>query len=85
MPLCKYCNTPFAWGNTGTKWVALIPEGEDANYPRTYVDTDGVFRAAHKEVCTASSGSVTVMKLAKAIMPEELPQTKPDSESWPNT
>lgn len=69
MPVCKHCGVPFDWGNTGSRWVPLVPSGAEGELPRRYVDGDGVLRAAHNDICTRDAGApaVHVQKLAEPI------------------
>lgn len=69
MAVCKHCGVPFDWGNTGNRWVPLIPQGAEGTVARRYVDSDGVLRAAHNDVCTREPGTPTVwvQKLAEPI------------------
>lgn len=66
MANCKYCGQKFNWGNTGDRWVALVPVGEEDALERAYQDEDGNLRAAHRLICIGG-GSVKVTKLAKSI------------------
>lgn len=75
MAICKYCQTPMAWGEFNGRWVGLVPVGEDAGLDRAYQDENGMLRAAHALVCTRLGGAaVRVVKLARPVLAENAPE-----------
>lgn len=73
MAICRYCGIPFAWGNSGDKWLPLVPLGEEGDLDRDYQDENGALRSSHRQVCTQVGGpSVRVSKLARSVKADEI-------------
>jgi hypothetical protein len=73
MPVCKFCQKPFAWGMSDGKWLPLLPVGEEGDFDRTYQDENGLLRVEHRVICQNQGGpSVRVVKLAKSVAAKEI-------------
>ena len=73
MPFCKYCGVKFAWGRSETKWVPLVPLGEEGDLDRTFQDENGQLRASHNAICQFAGGAtVRVSELAKPIPADQI-------------
>lgn len=83
MPICKYCQQPFAWGRTDDSWVPLVPIGSDEGLDRRYQDENGALRAGHRDICTGAQGgpTVRVSLLAKTIEAKDILPVAPPSET----
>ncbi len=68
MATCKSCGEKIEWGNDGTRFVPLVPLGEEGTHPRTHVDGNGELRVKHNSICTQPyRGAIMVKELAKPL------------------
>lgn len=72
MAICKFCGVKFAWGNSGEKWVPLVPVGREEGLVCEYQDENGNLRAGHRQICIGYEPGVKIAKLARPILPHEI-------------
>ena len=70
MAICKNCGDDFDWGQTEEgRWIPLEPKESDFTLRKTYVDSNGVLRADHRERC--SGVPIMVTRLKKPVPAEK--------------
>lgn len=88
MATCKSCGEKIEWGNDGTRFIPLVPIGEEGNHARTHVDGNGEFRVKHNSVCTKPNhGAIMVKELARPlewiVKPKRTNRKKKDADQLP--
>jgi len=64
---CNTCGAKIEWGFAAGRYVPLEPVATDEDLPKSFVTTDGAFRADHRE--RHHAGAIEVTRLRVKIPP----------------